>query len=198
MSHRQQEKIFRFVNVGTISEHKRQMEILSMFAELHHGGVPVKIDFIGTCDAKADYGRRFLEEIGKAEQAGFARYLGTREVDGLIAEMDVADAMLHSPSEEAFGLVVAEALARGLKLFGVRTGGIPDVCRDADGVELYETNDWRGLADGIRRWVAQDAGNFTGYADNQTLMCSYYHPLTVAKKHLEIYREVLEFGIVSR
>jgi glycosyltransferase involved in cell wall biosynthesis len=189
--YRQRGKICRFINVGTVCVHKRQMEILSLFTELHHNGVPVKIDFIGVCDGNSDYTRQFLSEIGKAQQAGFGQYLGTRDVSGLIKEMDSADAMLHSPSEEAFGLVVAEGLARGLKFFGAKIGGVPDICEGAGGAELYELNDWRGLIEGIRRWTGTNVNVSVRYAGNQDLMCSRYHPLAVAKQHLEIYREVL-------
>ena len=37
---------------------------------------------------------------------------------------DAASGMVHFPTEEAFGSVVAEGFARNLKLFGARTGGI--------------------------------------------------------------------------
>ena len=39
--------------------------------------------------------------------------------------------LVHFPSEEAFGLVVGEVLARELKFFGARLGGIAEIAGDA-------------------------------------------------------------------
>ena len=66
----------------------------------------------------------------------------------LIALFDQAGALVHFPSEEAFGLVAAEALARGLKLFGARVGGIPEIAAGATDAELFDANDWAGHEDG--------------------------------------------------
>ena len=51
----------------------------------------------------------------------------------MIAACDNASALVHFPREESFGLVVAEALARNLKLFASSVGGIVEIAKDADG-----------------------------------------------------------------
>jgi glycosyltransferase involved in cell wall biosynthesis len=94
---------------------------------------------------------------------------------------------VHFPKEEAFGLVVAECLARGHKLFAAKIGGIPDIASGVDGAELHE--DFSSLEHGIVRWL--DAGA-PPPALTAEVMRSRYHPEAIGARHLEIYREVLE------
>ena len=106
----------------------------------------------------------------------------------LVAECDRSHALVHFPSEEAFGLVVAESLARGCKFFGARAGGIVDITAGVAGTELYDVNDWTG------RWLASRPGCATALGVRRTARGRYgrHSPAVVAQRHLEIYREVLD------
>jgi glycosyltransferase involved in cell wall biosynthesis len=97
--------------------------------------------------------------------------------------------MVHFPMEESFGLVVAEALARDLKLFGSRVGGIGDIAAGLPGAELFAVDDWRGLTAAIAGWIRSGFPRAQGAAQ---VMRARYHPEVIAKRHLEIYREVLQ------
>jgi glycosyltransferase involved in cell wall biosynthesis len=104
----------------------------------------------------------------------------------LIRAMDEADALIHFPEEEAFGLVVAEALARNLKVFAARIGGIPDILEGTNNSELFDNFD--GLRCGIEAWLEGGCPASTG---NPDLMRLRYAPKVVGERHLQIYREVL-------
>ena len=104
----------------------------------------------------------------------------------LIHTLDTADACIHFPSEEAFGLVVAESVARGLKLFAANVGGIPDILDGVDGAELHP--DFPSLEKGIARWLEAGAPS---PANALETMISRYHPQVIGRRHLEIYRETL-------
>jgi glycosyltransferase involved in cell wall biosynthesis len=102
--------------------------------------------------------------------------------------MDESQALVHFPSEEAFGLVVAEALARGLKLFASKIGGISDIASGVPDAELFDPEDWNGLLIALTAWIQRPS---LSSPQTQNLMKSRYHPKTIASRHLEIYREVL-------
>ncbi|MEO7299438.1 MAG: glycosyltransferase family 4 protein [Verrucomicrobiota bacterium] len=177
------------VNVGLISERKRQVELLEMADHLHENGLNFVLQFVGHAHANtSSYAARFLDKIKIAEKAGYARYLGPKSTAELIACFDQASALVHFPSEEAFGLVVAEGLARNLKFFGARLGGISDISAAVPNAELFAMNDWEGLAGAISRWIA---AGFPKPADAVNLMQTRYAPQIIARRHLEIYREVL-------
>ena len=113
------------------------------------------------------------------------------ETGELVALLDAVPALVHFPLQEAFGLVVAEGLARGLKLFGARVGGVPDIAGDVPGAELFAKDHWAGLTAAIERWVTEDHSPSTAAA---RLMRQRYAPEVIARRHLEIYREVLELS----
>jgi glycosyltransferase involved in cell wall biosynthesis len=175
------------VNVGLISPRKRQLELLDTIQQLKERGLNFEFQFIGHGGSDA-YTEAFFEKIKPLEAAGFARYLGPKSTGELIETFDAAGALVHFPSEEAFGLVVAEGLARNLKFFGARTGGIIDISENAPGAELFELQDWSGLSSRISNWISSDATKPSGAA---TVMAERYHPQIVAQRHVEIYREVL-------
>lgn len=177
----------RLLNVGLISPRKRQLEILRLIGDINRGGCPVHVTFVGDWNEESDYGAAFGEEIRKAESRGYATYAGILEEPALIALMDESDGFVHFPSEESFGLVVAEALARGLKLFGSNLGGIRDIALGIKDAELYD--DFDSLRRGITTWISAGALRPpTGAKEIE----ARYHPSIVARRHVEIYREVLE------
>lgn len=176
------------LNVGALSPHKRQREILAMAGRLWRRGLRFELRFAGGIETKSDYGAGFARELAEAEKAGYARHLGNLPVNELISAMDSASALVHVPKEEAFGLVVAEALARNLKLFGSRTGGVPDIADGVEGAELFPAWDWAALENSIARWI--EAG-CPRPASASAVMRQRYRPGVIAQRHLEIYREVL-------
>jgi glycosyltransferase involved in cell wall biosynthesis len=130
----------------------------------------------------------FFEKLKPMKKEGFARYAGLKSAHELVQALDASSALVHFPSEEAFGLVVAEGLARDLKFFGARLGGMLDIASDVPDAELFRPDDWQGLTASIGQWIRRGYPPATGAAQ---IMRSRYHPLVIARRHLEIYREVL-------
>ena len=176
------------LNVGVLSPHKRQREILAMAGRLWRRGLRFELRFAGVVEAKTDYGAGFVRELAEAEKTGCAHHLGHLPVNELISAMDSALAVVHAPEEESFGLVVAEALARNLKFFGSRTGGVPDIADGVEGAELFAAGDWAALENSMARWIEAGCPRPAGAA---AVMRQRYHPCAIAQRHLEIYREVL-------
>jgi glycosyltransferase involved in cell wall biosynthesis len=176
------------INVGLISPRKRQVELLNVIDELSRQGLNFEFQFIGDANPADSYASAFLEKIKPLEKQGVVRFFGLRGVAELISLFDSASAMVHYPSEEAFGLVVAEALARNLKFFGSRTGGIIDIVEGVDDAELFDQEDWSGLVSAMARWLRCDSRR---PSETAPAMRARYSPAVIAKRHLEIYREVI-------
>ena len=176
------------LNVGVVCDYKRQLDALDLARRLHQAGLPIEFRFLGTLPEGTGYAAQFRERIKLAEQEGYARFCGFKEAEPLRNEYDEAAALLHIPTTESFGLVVAEALARNLKLFATRTGGLPVIAAGVRDAELFEDGDWDGIYAAVTRWFR------AGWPRSQTaadLVRSRYHPDVIARRHLEIYREVL-------
>jgi glycosyltransferase involved in cell wall biosynthesis len=92
--------------------------------------------------------------------------------------------------EEAFGLVVAEALARDVKIFAAKTGGIVDICDGVESAELFAPDDWQGLGLAIADWIGRGYPRPVGISQ---LMRDRYHPSRIAAMHRAIYSEVAAY-----
>ena len=177
---------------GVITERKRQLELLDVAEALRRRGLEFEFRFIGfTYAANAGYVTAFKKRIEPMAAAGYARYLGAPTDQELVGHFDAVAGFVHFPTEEAFGNVAVESLARDLKFFGARVGGITDIAGGVPGVELFAPDDWVGLTSAIARWIQQ---GHPRPGDAARIMRNRYHPEIIARQHLEIYREVLKNG----
>lgn len=176
------------LNIGTVSSHKRQLELLQLAGQLARQGNSFELHFIGATDPGDAYSAAFVKEIEIAEREGYARYVGLKSLPELIITLDEAVALVHAPSEEAFGLVVAEALARNLKLFATDTGGVAEVAGQVGGVEIVPSGDFEALGSALSSWIQS---NCPPPPASVQKIRARYHPELIAKRHVEIYRAVL-------
>lgn len=176
------------LNIGVIEPRKQQLKILEVAGRLHARGLKFELQFIGKNTVASPYAIEFSRRLVEAEKAGYARQLGLLAPPQIVPAMDAAEALVHFPTEEAFGLVTAEALARNMKFFGAATGGGVEIATGAEGAELFPATDFAGLEDAIARWLAAGAPTPLNAA---AAMRARYHPEVIARRHLEIYREVL-------
>jgi len=173
--------------VGVICARKRQLELLQLFIQLRQQKTRFQVKFVGSC-GEDSYGKAFLSLLNGQGNADWATWLSVLDESSLIACMDESQALVHFPSEESFGLVVAEALARGLKLFASKVGGIYDIASGVPDAELFDPEDWAGLSRALSAWLEKPS---LSSAQTQNLMKFRYHPNVIAARHIEIYREVL-------
>ncbi len=176
------------VNLGVIAPRKRQLELLDVVSELRQQGLDFDLQFVGEESPEKDYVSAFREKIKPMEREGYARYLGLKTATELVQLFDRAAGMVHFSPAESFGLAVAEGLARDLKVFGPRVGGVPEITAGVPGVELFDVDDWRGLTSAIGGWIRRGFPRAQGAGE---VIRARYHPKAIAEQHVEIYREVL-------
>lgn len=174
------------LNIGAFMPYKGQRRALKICNALHRQGFEFELLFAGAADPRDPYAAACLDGIALAEKEGFARYLGELSSTELIALMDQAAGLLHLSREESFGLVIAETLARNLKLFATNIGGIPDVARNVEGAELFSPDDHDGFSRAISKWLGAGAPRPTTAAIE---MARRYHPNVIAHRHADIYHE---------
>jgi glycosyltransferase involved in cell wall biosynthesis len=85
---------------------------------------------------------------------GFTGALTGAELDRVYAEADV---LVLASQAETYGMVVTEALARGLPVVATKVGGVPEALgHAADGSRpglLVAPGDPHALAQALRRWL---------------------------------------------
>ena len=176
------------LNIGVIQERKRQLELCRMAIRLHRQGYRFLLRFIGFCGEGSAYAAEFRQVLSEAEKLGCAEYAGLRSAFELVDELDRAKALIHFPKEEAFGLVVAEALCRNLKIFAADLGGIPDILQGAAEAELFPADAWGLLENRLASWLK---GGAPRASEGAELARQRFHPEVIAGAHLEAYRRIL-------
>ncbi|HEY4285252.1 MAG TPA: glycosyltransferase family 4 protein [Chthoniobacterales bacterium] len=174
------------LTIGVVSPYKRQIDVLKIAEGLHQEGHDFQIKFIGVANPMDPYARSFLNRLTKA--ANYAEHCSSESLSHLITTIDSASALIHLPSEESFGLVVAEALARNLKFFGTDVGGLRDIADGVEGAELFAIGDSARIQSSISDWMQSGCPLPTTAANE---MRRRYHPDVIASRHAEVYSEIV-------
>jgi glycosyltransferase involved in cell wall biosynthesis len=170
---------------GTVCPNKRQNELLDLAEALHQDGVEFDLQFLGIAARDTPYRARFLDRVQNSPDLS---YLGLKSLPEMIEHFDRAWAIVHVAEVESFGLVVAEALSRNVKFFGFNSGGVADIISGVPGAEGFADADWAGLKQALAGWIRSGCPR---PAPAAAIMRERYHPNLIARRHLEIYREVL-------
>ena len=180
------------INVGVISERKRQIELLGVLESLRSEGIDFDTLFVGL-STTLPYSSEFDVALEKAarKHGGF-EHVEKFDDPSFCKLYDRASAMIHFSSEESFGLTFAEAIARGLYLFASDVGAVRDIAHGVDRIQIFDLNKWDELKNAVRQWIISGGYQEPHPAKPPQEFIERYHPICVARKHLEIYRSVLE------
>ena len=115
------------------------------------------------------YSREFLAQIRQLQPEGYVSHIPQKTGEELRQLFDESSALIHFAMEESFGLVVAEALARNLKVITPPVGGVVDIAEGVPGAEVLERDDWQTLRLRISNWIAARVPKTHGRGRNHAL-----------------------------
>jgi len=148
----------------------------------------LRVVFMGGAEKENPYAAEFL---GLVEKRPWCEYAGFADRDTLKARLKNA-AMLALPSlEDNCPMVVLEAMAAGVPVLAAKVGGLPDLIEDGKNGVFLDPLDAASMRAGVEK-ILDDRGlakSLAATAKEQAR--EKYHPLVIAKRHVEIYREVL-------
>jgi glycosyltransferase involved in cell wall biosynthesis len=115
---------------------------------------------VGALDRDPEFVSRVHDLAEARDVAGRIRFAGPRRDDELDASYAAADALVLPTRVESYGMVVTEALARGLPVIATCAGGLPEALgelrdRRTPGL-LVPPGDPGALATALRRWLSDD------------------------------------------
>ena len=141
--------------VAAVASHKGHEVLLAAL------GTTTELPWRCTCVGTLDREPVFVERLRLcAEAAGIGRrvrFAGTRIGDDLAHAYAAADVLVLASRAETYGMVVTEALARGLPVIATAVGGLPEALgRTSDGRRpglLVPPDDSVALAAALRSWL---------------------------------------------
>lgn len=133
--------------------------------------------------------REALHAMVGPNMPGPVRFVGfQRDVDRWFRAFDL---FIHAPRLEAFGLVLAEAMATGLPVAATRVGGIPDIVRQGRTGLLVEPDSPAELADALHKLLGEPSRRRSfGEAARETALAEYGADLYAAR-HAELYSDLI-------
>jgi glycosyltransferase involved in cell wall biosynthesis len=135
--------------VGRLEESKGQDVLLRSFASLHHDFPDARLLFAGEpppekegYDLKLKY---YTGELGISDRVHFAGF--HQNIADVYAALDIC---VLASREEAFGLVLLEAMASGLPLIATNAGGVPEIVQDGISGLLVPPGDVGALSNALK------------------------------------------------
>lgn len=181
------------INVGVISERKRQQQILTVLESLRGKGLDFDVLFVGRSSKSSPYAKRFDEMLAAAQKKhGGFEHIQNLDDASFCQLFDRASAMIHFSSEESFGLTFAEAIARGLYLFASDVGAIRDIAAGVEHSQIFGADNWDGMQRALHEWLVSGKWEQPRPERPPAEFTRKYHPVSVAGRHVEIYQEVLQ------
>ncbi|HET8773308.1 MAG TPA: glycosyltransferase family 1 protein [Thermoanaerobaculia bacterium] len=122
---------FRFLYVSDIHPYKHQWNVVEAVARLHHAGLPVALDIIGS-PTHPRSARQLAATLSRLNGAGDAiRFRGPIAHDDLPPIYREAGAFLFASTCENLPMTLVEAMASGLPIAASRTRPMPDILGEA-------------------------------------------------------------------
>ena len=147
-----------------------------------------RVLFLGEAPKEDPYVAEFFELLATRP---WCTHGGFADRDTLKGYLKTA-AMLALPSiEDNCPMVVLEAMAAGLPVLAANVGGLPDLVEDGRNGVFCNPLEPESMARGVARLLEnqQEADALAKTA--KELARERFHPLAIARRHVEIYREVL-------
>ncbi len=137
--------------VGAVVPHKGQDVLVHALAGM--ADLPGwTCSIVGSPNADPDFAIRIADAIRSAGLTERIELLGVLTGRRLADEFHAADLVVAPSRAESYGMVVAEAVARGIPVVAARVGGIPEAIAGSTAAILTPPNDPVALRAVLRRW----------------------------------------------
>ncbi len=173
--------------VATVISYKNQNALIRCLDRVA-AKQTIRLVFLGGVNPTSPYGLEFLELVKHRPwcvNAGF--------VDGsALRENFSAAHMLVLPSlEDNCPMVILEAMAAGLPVAASRIGGIPDLIDHGVNGLLFDPKDSSQIREAVMELLSDPQARKKMADAGKKRALERYHPVEIARQHLEIYREVM-------
>jgi glycosyltransferase involved in cell wall biosynthesis len=147
-----------------------------------------KVVFLGNSSKTDPYFAEFIELVAGrpwCEHAGFADRASLRK------HFKRASLLALPSLEDNCPMVVLEAMAAGVPVLAANVGGLPDLVTHEKNGLLCDPLAPESMRNGVERILGQPEFARALAVTAKQIARERFHPLVIARRHVEIYREVL-------
>ena len=182
------EKVPRILCVGHISVRKNQNAFIRALDSLAPAG-KFEVLFLGMAEPSRAYDEEFLRLVRERTWCLFG---GMADRAQLKDHLRDATALALPSLEDNCPMVVLEAMAAGVPVVAAKVGGLPDLIEEGKDGFFCDPLNAQSMADGVQKILNEKsaAGDLAARAKREAM--SRFSPEVIARRHVEIYRDVLK------
>ena len=148
----------------------------------------LKLVFVGKVKELEPYGREFARLV---DERPWCQKVGHADRSQLQAWLRRAGLLVLSSLEENCPMVILEAMAAGVPVVATRVGGVPDLITEGETGFLCDVHDAAGMQAQVEKALDSPEATAEMARRAKKLAQERFHPRVVARRHVEIYRDVL-------
>lgn len=173
--------------VGAIGPRKNQNDLIRALDPLAPS-TAFRLVFLGETSPGDSYGAEFAELVRTRPWCEFDGFVDRAALRSRLAN---ASSLVLPSHEDNCPMVVLEAMAAGISVAASRVGGVPELIRDGETGLLFDPNNARQMREAVARLVngGGQKENLAARAKEEALR--RFLPAVIARRHLEIYHDVL-------
>ena len=177
----------RILCVGRVCPLKNQNALITSLDPLAQSR-RFELAFVGNVNEQEPYGAEFSRLIAARPWCSRVGPAGREKVRELLRQAG----LLALPSlEENCPMVVLEAMAAGVPVVATSVGGVPDLIQDGMTGFLCDPADPASIRAGVEKALASPSATQEMTRLAKASAENRFHPLVVARRHLQIYHEFL-------
>jgi glycosyltransferase involved in cell wall biosynthesis len=173
--------------VGAICLRKNQNAFIRALDPLSKK-IKFQVVFLGAAPEKDSYCREFLQLVAARSWCRHLDFVGREK---LKSHLRGATLLVLPSLEDNCPMAVLEAAAANVPVVAAKVGGVPDLIEDGKTGLFCDPQNAASMGGVVEKILAQPEFARALAAEAKTRAKERFHPLVVARRHLEIYREVL-------
>ena len=147
-----------------------------------------RLMFLGAASGGDSYSREFFGLLQTRPWCGHVGFVSREKLKSYLR----GAALLALPSlEDNCPMAVLEAMAAGVPVVAAKVGGVPDLIEDGKTGLFCDPQNAASMNSAVEKLVEQPEFARALAAAAKTRAKELFHPVVIARRHLEIYREVL-------
>ena len=177
--------------VARVIPRKGILSLIRAFARVAGEFPAAHLYIAGETTSFPEYAAACREEVRRHGLVARVHFLGPLSMDALAQAYGRAQVVALASLQETAPVVIAEALAAGRPVVATAVGGVPYMVREGETGWLAPPRDEAALAAALARALQSPEQCARMGARAREDARARFHPLSLARKHLEVYEDVI-------